>query len=107
MPPPLGKLPDYCYNFSVASIRTCDQASSLFSSGKECLIQLLDYLSVATVVQNLDFSLIGQLPVWQCDFRSKKSRELMASDEASEGSDFLAALNASLEVHKTLKYEQI
>ena len=27
---------------------TCDQGSSLFSSVKECLIQLLDYLSVAS-----------------------------------------------------------
>ena len=33
----------------------------------------------------------------------------MASDEASEESEFLWALNASLEsfVHKTLRYEQI
>ena len=43
----------------------------------------------------------------------KKSRELMnfimTSDEASEGSEFLSALNASLKsfVHKTLKDEQI
>ena len=43
----------------------------------------------------------------------KKSRELMnsimSSDEASEGSEFLSALNASLQsfVHKTLKDEQI
>ena len=47
--------------------------------------------------------------MWQCDFRSKKSRELMnsimASDDASEESEFLSALNASLEnfVHKALK----
>ena len=43
----------------------------------------------------------------------KKSRELMnfimTSDEAREGSEFLSALNASLQsfVHKTLKDEQI
>ena len=37
------------------------------------------------------------LPVWQCDFRSKKSRELMASDEAGEESEFLSVLNDSLE----------
>ena len=49
------------------------------------------------------------LPVWQCDFQSKKSRELMASDEASQESEFLLALNASLEsfVHKTLKDAEI
>ena len=52
-------------------------------------------------------------PVWQCDFRSKKSRELlnsiMTSDDASEESEFLSAVNASLEsfVHKALKDEQI
>ena len=46
-------------------------------------------------------------------FRSKKSRELMnsikASDETSEESEFLSALNGSLEsfVHETLKDEQI
>ena len=51
--------------------------------------------------------------LWQCDFRSKKSRELMnsikASDEMSEESEFLSALNGSLEsfVHETLKDEQI
>ena len=38
---------------------TCDLASFLFRDGKERLIQLLDYLSVL-LVQNLDFSLIGQ-----------------------------------------------
>ena len=34
---------------------------------------------------------------------------IMTSDEASEDSEFLSALNASLQsfVHKTLKYEQI
>ena len=53
------------------------------------------------------------LPVWQCDFRSKKSRELMnsmkASDETSEESEFLSALNGSLEsfVPETLKDEQL
>ena len=51
----------------------------------------------------------GWIIVWQCDFRSKKSCVLMnfitTSDEASEESEFLSALNASLEcfVHKTLK----
>ena len=49
------------------------------------------------------------LPVWHFDFRSKKSCELMASDEASEESEFLSAFNASLEsfVHKSFKDEQI
>ena len=53
------------------------------------------------------------LPLWQCDFRPKKSRELMnskkASDETSRESEFLSALNGSLEsfVHKNLKDEQI
>ena len=52
-------------------------------------------------------------PVWQCDFRSKKSRELMnsimTSDDARKKSEFLSAVNASLEsfVHKALKDEQI
>ena len=43
------------------------------------------------------------------DFKSKKCRELMASDEVSKESKFLSALNASLEsfFHKTLKDEQI
>ena len=43
------------------------------------------------------------------DFRSKKSCELMASDETSKESEFFSALNASLEsiAHKTLKDEQI
>ena len=50
--------------------------------------------------------------MWQCDFRSKKSRELMnsmTSDDASEESEFLSALNSSLErfVQKALKDEQI
>ena len=51
--------------------------------------------------------------MWQCDFRSKKSRELtnsiMTSDDASEESRFLSTLNASPEsfVHKALKDEQI
>ena len=44
---------------SAAMTVTWDQASFLFHDGKECLIQLLDYLSVL-LVQNLDFSLIGQ-----------------------------------------------
>ena len=52
-------------------------------------------------------------PLWQCDFRSKKSHELMnsimPSDDANEESEFLSALNASPEnfVHKPLKGEQI
>ena len=51
--------------------------------------------------------------MWQCDIRSEKSRELtnsiMTSDDASEESEFLSALNASPEsfVHKALKDEQI
>ena len=57
--------------------------------------------------------MFGLIPVWQCDFRSKKSCELMnsikASDETSRESKFLSALNGSLEgfVHETLKDEQI
>ena len=53
------------------------------------------------------------LPVWQCDVWSKNSGELMnsimVSDEVSEESGFLSALNACLEsfVHKTLKDEQM
>ena len=47
--------------------------------------------------------------MWQCDFRSKKSHELMVSDEVREESKFLSVFNAALEsfVHKTLKDEQI
>ena len=51
--------------------------------------------------------------MWQCDYRSKKSRELtnsiMMFDDASEESEFLSALNISPEsfVHKALKDEQI
>ena len=51
--------------------------------------------------------------MWQCDFRSKKSRKLtnsiMTSDDASEESEFLSALNAFPKsfVHKVLKDEQI
>ena len=41
--------------------------------------------------------------MWQKDFRSKKSHELIASAEASEESEFLPALN----VNETPKYEQI
>ena len=82
-----------------------------FCGMKECLVQLLNYSSV--LVQNLDFSLIGQetklrylelshdwLPAWECDFQSKKSCKLMnyimASDKASKESEFLSALNVSL-----------
>ena len=86
-------------NYSVLVV-TCDQASLYFRGGKECLIQLLDYLSVASPESGLfsDWSrnkryleltkAINRFPAWQCDFRSKKSRELMnsimTSDEASE-----------------------
>ena len=98
---------------------TCNQASFLFRGGKERLIQLLDYLSVASPESGLISDLSRNkkqlelshdwLSVWLCDFRSKKSRELMGSDEESEEREFLSALNASLGsfVHKTLKYEQI
>ena len=63
---------------------TCDQASLLFLSGWE-RNAWYNYLTIRLLlVHNLDFSLIGQqtkgylelshdwLPVWQCDFRSKK-----------------------------------
>ena len=56
---------------------------------------------------------VNWFPVWQCDFRAKKSHELtnsiMTSDDASEESEFLSALNASPEsfVYKALKDEQI
>ena len=103
---------------------TCDQASLFFfRGGKERLIQLLDYSSVASPESGLfsDWSRNkvylelshDWLPVWQCDFRSKKSLELMnsvmVSDEGSGESEFLSALNAFLGsfVHKTLKAEQI
>ena len=98
---------------------TCDQASLLFCGRKVRLIQLLDYLSVASPESGLfsDWSRNKRylelshnwFSVWQCDFRSKKSPELMnsitTSDEASEESKFLSALNASLEsfVHNALK----
>ena len=76
------------------------------------------------LVQNLDFSdwsrnkrylelSLNWFTVWQCDFRLKKSSELMnsivTSDEASEESEFWSALNASPAsfVHKSLKDEQI
>ena len=82
------------------------------------LIQLLDYSCVASPESGLfsDWSRNNRylelsydwFPLWQCDFRSKKSRELMnssmKSDNASEESEFLSALDASLEsfVHKAL-----
>ena len=84
-----------------------------------------NYLTICLLlVQNLDFSLIGQetkrylelshdwLPLWRYDFRLKISCELMnsimTSDEASEDSEFLSALNTSLQsfLHKTFKDEQ-
>ena len=103
---------------------TCYQASLLFFRGeKERLIKLLYYLSVASPEFGLfsDWSRDKRylelshtwFPVWQCDFRSKKSRELMnaimTSDEASEESEFLSALNGSPEsfIRKALKDEQI
>ena len=70
----------------------------LFRSGKERLIQLYDYSSVASPESGLfsDWSRNRNkrylevshdwLPVWQSDFQSRKSCELMASDEASEAS---------------------
>ena len=74
-------------------------------------MQLLDHLSVASPESGFisDWSRNKRylelshnwFPVWQCDFRSKNPRELinsiMASDEASEESEFLSALNASPE----------
>ena len=102
---------------------TCDHVSLHFRGRKVGLIQLLDYLSVASPESGLfsDWSRNKRylelshnwFPVWQCDFRSKKSRELinsiMTSDDASKESEFLSALNASPEnfVHKALKDEQI
>ena len=76
------------------------------------------------LVQNLDFSLIGQetkgirtkpLIGFLCGSVTfdQRTRELMnsimTSDDASEESEFLSALNASPEsfVHKALKDEQI
>ena len=78
------------------------------------MVQLLDYLPVASPESGRFFDWSRNkrylelshdwFPVWQCDFRSKKSR-----DEASEESEFLSALNASLESFalKILKDEQI
>ena len=92
-------------------VLTCNQASFLFfRGGKECLIQLVDHSSLASPESGLfyDWSRNKRylelsnewLPVWQCDVRSKKPRELMnsitVSDEVSEESKFLPALNASL-----------
>lgn len=89
----------------------CDQTSLIFfHSGKECLIQLVDYSSLASPESGLFYDWLRKkrylelsnewLPVWQCDVRSKKPRELMnsitVSDEVSEESKFLPALNASL-----------
>ena len=76
----------------------------------DTIILLLDYLSVASPESGLFFDWSRNkrylelshnwFPVWQCDFRSKKSRELMnsimTSDEVSEKSEFLSALDASL-----------
>ena len=42
----------------IAFLVTCDQASFILRGGKVRLIQLLDYCLL--LVQNLDFSLIGQ-----------------------------------------------
>ena len=68
-------------------VLTCDQASLLFyRGGKVRLIQLLDFLSVASPESGLfsDWSRNKRylelshnwFPEWQCDFRSKKSPEL-------------------------------
>ena len=80
---------------------------SLFFCGRKVrLIQLLDFLSVASPESGLfsDWSRNKRylelshnwFPEWQYDFRSMKSRELMnaimTSDEASEESKFLSAL---------------
>ena len=86
-----------------------------FRGGKVGLIQLLDFLSVASPESGLfsDWSRNKRylelshnwFPGWQCDFRSKKSRELMnaimTSDEASEESEFLSALMLLLRVSFT------
>ena len=101
---------------------TCDQASLYFGGGKVRLIQLLDYFSVASPESGLfsDWSRNKRypelshnwFPVWQCYFRSKKSRQLMnsimTSDDASEEREFLSALNAFPEnfVNKALNNEQ-
>ena len=92
--------------------------SFTFRGGKVRLKQLLDYSCVASPESGLfsDWSRNKRylelspdwFPLWQCDFRSKKSRELMnsimKSDDASKESEFLSALDASLEsfVHKAL-----
>ena len=99
---------------------TCDQASHYFHGREVRLIQLHDYLSVASPESGLfsDWSRNKRyldlshkwIPVWQCDFRSKKSRKLMNSIITSDDvSEVLSALNASPEnfVHKALKDEQI
>ena len=91
-----------------------------FRGGKVRLIQLLDNLSAASPESGLFFDWSRNkrylqelshdwLLVWQCDFLSKKSCELMASDEASEENALLSSLNASLESfdHETIKDKQI
>ena len=79
---------------------TCDQAS-YFCGGKERLIRLLDYLSVASPEPGLfsDWSKNKRylelshnwFPVWQCDFLSKKFRDVMKSDDVSEESEFFVS----------------
>ena len=90
-------------NFSSGITR--NQASLYFCGGKEHLIQLLDYLSDASPESGLfsDWSSNktylelsrNWFPVWQCDFRSKKSREvmnsIMTSGEAREESEFFVS----------------
>ena len=109
-------------------ILTCDQASlaSLTFFVAAGRYAWYNYLTICLLlVQNLDFSLIGQetkrylelshdwLPLWRCDFREKKNPACWWipswRHEASEESEFLSALNASLQsfVHKTLNDEQI
>ena len=97
---------------------TCDQAS-YFCGGKERLIRLLDYLSVASPEPGLfsDWSRNKRylelshnwFPVWQSMTSRELMNSIMTSDDPSEVSEFLSALNASPEsfVHKALKDEQI
>ena len=61
-------------------VLTCNQASLYFRGGKESLIQLLDYLSVASPESGLFSDWSGNkrylelshnwFPVWQCDSNS-------------------------------------
>ena len=93
---------------------TWDQAS-LFRGGKVRLIQLLDYVSVASSESGLfsDWSRNKRylelnhnwFPVWQCDFRSKKSCELMNSIMTSdEVSKVLSKMNKC--IHRIVCHER-